>query len=900
MPTVTHEPHTETPLDNADADRQQKTPAREIAGNHATLAELRAHIESPAIDVVSTDVFDTLVWRRVAKPVDAFEVIGQRLAARNALAESLTAAAFGNLRRVAEEIVRHRYSEKHGSTEIRLSEIYEFMPASTFAPLSHEQAIAEEINTERDLIVPDLDVVDLLVFAHEQGKRVIAVSDTYFSADHLRRLLDQPVLDAIDFENIFTSSDYRDNKSGSLFDLALRSLGVPAERVVHVGDNQHADIDPAERRDIRTIFLERCSDRLEQIFAQEERLGRNLTTTLHKQTQPQQREIVETDFGLTALRTKMEHRLEMDTTPSHQQRFWRFGATVYGPVLTGFAEWIHEKASSLGTDRVFCLMREGAFLTRLLSEAGSDREIPLAQPLWANRSICGRAAIGGATREELSALFWRRTPPTMKDFCSMLGVRISDLPSLAGHADTRLEDPILRELILDELTAEGPIRDQIIANAQALRERFVAYLEKTVGDTDPLVIVDLGWGATIQDRLVATLKQAGVKRRVVGLYLMTHEAAAYAISRGSELEGYLANLGSPKPLVKNVLRSAEVLEQTCMPNHGAQCDISPLLEPVLEENGSQSPAQYLESGSIRNGILAFQREYLRYQRRIPGKLTPLSNARTPFRSTLLRAVAVPTQEETAMFARWQHDENNGSDESSQLCSDSHKHKLRHITPQQLPKHSLSDVYWPFGLARQHDPHLAELVEATTAGVLSTDATSTPLETGRFTVEAVSGVGTEGSPKFSDIPRRNRWGLSFVSTTLQAGSIDRVEILPGEKPFVMRIDWLDLRLWIQGQSEPQTIRLEDPQGFDLLSSNNILHLSPNLFIATNAHSGFAFEPKCITPRPVFRIDVELAFASFASSTLLPGPGSPAAMISAEKQLQKLRRLVRPWRVFRRRS
>jgi hypothetical protein len=59
-------------------------------------------LASPSIKVISTDGFDTLVWRTVPEPVDAFPLIAERLRERGQLSPSLGSEAFGTLRRIAE------------------------------------------------------------------------------------------------------------------------------------------------------------------------------------------------------------------------------------------------------------------------------------------------------------------------------------------------------------------------------------------------------------------------------------------------------------------------------------------------------------------------------------------------------------------------------------------------------------------------------------------------------------------------------------------------------------------------------------------------------------------------------------------------------------------------------
>lgn len=857
---------------------------------HETLAELRDLALSPSVEVVTTDIFDTVVWRRVAEPVDAFAIVGERLRKRGALADALNPWAFGNMRRLAEFNVRKRALEERGTTEIRLAEIYDGIPAWVFAGNGREAGMQEELDTERDLLVADLDVADILIAAADAGKTIVAVSDIYFSADQLRYLLGQDVLGAIPFRHILTSSDHRENKSGKLFDIALDMVGVAPERVVHVGDNEAADIDAPATRGIRTVHLERRTKPMHGLLDAEARFRQPVGALAA--SEEKLRNLAGADFGLAALRSKMEHRAELAATPSALQPFWKFGAQVYGPIFTGFAEWILERTEAAGATKVFPLMREGHFLTELIRAAGGPVE---AESLWLNRDVCSRAAIGSATREELEVFLIRRTPPTVADVLRTLGLGPGDVPALAGHWDTRLEDAILRELLLDELTADGPVRERIVTSARQLRERLVRYIDAKVAPDETLVVCDLGWGATIQSRLAKALQHAGRERRIVGLYMVTHEGAATMAGPNVEIEGYLANMGAPGPVVGIALRAPEVLEQTCMPAHGPQRDIGEDLEPVYDAGGPPT-MQHVEAQAMRTGILAFQREYLRYALRTPGKLTPLAHGPDLLAPILMRSIAAPTAEEAAMFGRWMHDEGSGSAETDALVDAGWLAKLKHLSPEQLPAVPMNDLYWPWGLARQQDPELAELSAAIAAGLITTDATATPVDTGELTIEAIEGIGLEGCPRFHSIPRRNRAGLSFVSHTMKSGSIERIQIRLGQQPIVARMDWIELKVWAQGSSDPIVLRLDDPAGFARLDRVNMLFLAPNLFVSTAAEAVLGFATASVTRAVVYRVDVELGFASLASSVLLPGPGSPEAMASAEAQVRQMQESV-SWRVTR---
>ena len=132
-------------------------------------------------------------------------------------------------------------------------------------------ALRVELEVERDLLVPDLDVLALLEAASAAGKTVVGVSDTYFEEDQLRGLLAQPALRGFELDRVFTSCAYRIGKSGGLFEIVLRELDVAPEQVVHLGDNEVADVEVPEKLGIACTPFEQRPDALARGAWQAER-----------------------------------------------------------------------------------------------------------------------------------------------------------------------------------------------------------------------------------------------------------------------------------------------------------------------------------------------------------------------------------------------------------------------------------------------------------------------------------------------------------------------------------------------------------------------------------------------------------------------------------------------------
>src|SRR3954447_19691572 len=79
-------------------------------------------VADPAVKALTLDVFDTLLFRRVPDPVDAFPIVGARLAQRGALVAHIDPMAFKGLRIAAEE--RARTVAGGPGAEVTLDQVY--------------------------------------------------------------------------------------------------------------------------------------------------------------------------------------------------------------------------------------------------------------------------------------------------------------------------------------------------------------------------------------------------------------------------------------------------------------------------------------------------------------------------------------------------------------------------------------------------------------------------------------------------------------------------------------------------------------------------------------------------------------------------------------------------------
>lgn len=198
----------------------------------ALIRQIEAH------DIISFDIFDTLVMRNVYFNRDVFLLMAQGLepalrkvfyyARTNAQAE-LTAENYPYIEDIYDAASCHCHEMKGREADL----------------------IAREIELERQVIIPRSDVVDIFNLAKQMGKVVNIVSDMYFHQETIRQILDDAGISG--YQKLMISSEYNTSKPQHLFEVYLKE--VPDGRYLHIGDSWECDICPARRLGIDTFKL---------------------------------------------------------------------------------------------------------------------------------------------------------------------------------------------------------------------------------------------------------------------------------------------------------------------------------------------------------------------------------------------------------------------------------------------------------------------------------------------------------------------------------------------------------------------------------------------------------------------------------------------------------------------
>jgi hypothetical protein len=352
------------------------------------------------------------------------------------------------------------------------------------------------------------------------------------------------------------------------------------------------------------------------------------------------------------------------------------------------------------------------------------------------------------------------------------------------------------------------VRGAIVTRAARLRERFLRYLDDELPETGLALVVDLGWGGTIQTLLSRVLRSSGRELHLIGLYLATNATALQRRLDGYEMEGFLASAGEPAREFAPVMRSPEILEQLCMPDFGSLVGFDERLHPVTSD-ARMSRTQAAQKAAAQAGVRAFHREWVRY-RRSENPLPALSEpgARAQLLAMLTRFVARPTEEEALAFSAWVHDENFGSDAVEGIVTDDMLRLLPYLTPADLEQLSMQELYWPAGVAAVANPALAQLSALVLEAGADAKAASPLSGGGALSVYVDTGADFANGPKEMVTARSGRDGMCWARVRIAGEGVRRVRIDPPRHRGIVRVDWIRMTFHLLNVVEPVVVEVTD--------------------------------------------------------------------------------------------
>lgn len=185
-------------------------------------------------DVISFDVFDTLIKRETKNPSDVFLLVGNKVLGPDK-------GKIFKEDRIKAELNARKLNE---CFECNLENVYDMLP-SVYDNYK-EELKNEEIRIEIQACHPKKKMVGFLNECLNNNKRVVIISDMYLSSAIIAKMLKRCGIN--NYEKLYVSNEYNTNKiCGGLFQKAIKDLDIERKTMIHIGDSYTADVKGARK-----------------------------------------------------------------------------------------------------------------------------------------------------------------------------------------------------------------------------------------------------------------------------------------------------------------------------------------------------------------------------------------------------------------------------------------------------------------------------------------------------------------------------------------------------------------------------------------------------------------------------------------------------------------------------
>ncbi len=335
--------------------------------------ELLKQIEET--QVISFDIFDTLIMRKTLYPEDVFDIIQEK-----AERQGIAIKDFKSL--------RQRADTENPCILPDIYQIYAHLQFISGIQAQERNRLLEiELETEKEVLLVREEMREIFEFALKKGRLVYLISDMYLPKREIEEILGK--LGITGYRDIFVSCDYKKSKNGGLYQEFIKK--VPAQNYLHIGDNPISDGMRAKEAGMFSWQIESGLSLLERsvyrgILKNADTLGSRLEIGL----------MVSRIFNSPFIpigkdgRPRIENGMDM----------------IYGlvaPFIAKFVLWLIAEIEKKHYDNILFAARDGFLIQKLYLIYKEENQLDLPSGIYflTSRTLCAAAAMNSERDIEL-------------------------------------------------------------------------------------------------------------------------------------------------------------------------------------------------------------------------------------------------------------------------------------------------------------------------------------------------------------------------------------------------------------------------------------------------------------------------------------------------------------------
>lgn len=435
-------------------------------------------------DVISFDIFDTLITRKVYMPDDIFKIMQIR-----AEKEIGIKCDYLKARKKAEELA---WNKKGEFTSI--DDIYEEM--SCVLNISADKAYnlkAMEIKLELEMCVPRRDMLEIFNYLKGCGKKLVLVSDMYLTGDIISDMLKRCGYEG--WNDMWISCEKGMRKdTNTMWDGFFDCYGQA--KTVHIGDNPQSDIQRVIDRKREAFFVinPRTAFKMSNSYGSfMKNFAGDISASL----------MLGMFINCGIYNSPFCQRV--DGEPDIKE-YDTMGYSAFGPLFAAFSLWLNRVTDK--DDFLLFLAREGYIFEdfyRRIYDGTPETKRKTAYFLASRRAVSVAAVRSEGEVSSILAQYYRGSLSNLLK--SRLGAELYD-----DIQDRHISMPEELDAVMNDVR---PHLEDIFERAEKERRSYMGYInELAIGDKG--AVVDVGYSGTIQYYLAKMLES-----RISGKYLCT-------------------------------------------------------------------------------------------------------------------------------------------------------------------------------------------------------------------------------------------------------------------------------------------------------------------------------------------------------------------------------------------
>ena len=335
------------------------------------------------------------------------------------------------------------------------------------------------------------------------------ISDFYMPKEDLIKILNAHGLDK-KFKEIYVSADIMKTKrdEGHLFEYFSEKENIKYENMIHVGDNQHSDIDMAKRYGIETIKIPNPKKYNFDI----NNLG-NIDLKL---------ENIKKDAKTENLAKLTRENLKEYKNSLYNQGI-EFSAIAYYYIYDIIVD-----AVCKGYDKIYYQTREGETFIKFHEIIEKNNpfpfKVPKAELIEVSRVATFAASLDEFNVQNLLRIWSQYRAQSMKALFKSLDIDIEKYDEYFKKYDIDKEMTIYEPWFNFKVTTllqDKEFKKEIEEELKEKRERLLEYLKgKGIENKEgnKIYLVDIGWRGTIQDNLAFVLDKVHIEGGYIALF----------------------------------------------------------------------------------------------------------------------------------------------------------------------------------------------------------------------------------------------------------------------------------------------------------------------------------------------------------------------------------------------